>query len=101
MFRECQTLRVEVVMHKAEGTGGEEIRGCIDVASLFGSYRECCVREAVGGDVGDGGGEDGCFGGREGTGWGWVVGRMILADDRERNWFGEGLQPGKEGLCGH
>lgn len=57
--------------------------------------------EAVGGDVRDRGGEDGCFGGCEWSRWRWVVVGMVWADERERDWFGEGLKPGEKGLRGH
>ena len=57
--------------------------------------------EAMGGDVGDGCGEDGRFGGCEGAGWRRVVVGMVWADERERDWFGEGLKPGEKGLRGH
>jgi len=37
MFRKGKALCVEVIIHEAEGTRGEEIGGCIDVAGVFGA----------------------------------------------------------------
>jgi hypothetical protein len=42
-------------MHKAEGTIGKEVRGCINISCVFGPKRQRGVCEAMGGNVGDGG----------------------------------------------
>lgn len=59
MFRESQTLRIEVVMHEAEGPIGKEICGCINVSCVFRPKRQSGVRETMGRYVWDGGCEDG------------------------------------------
>jgi len=101
ILSESETLRVEVVVDKAEGAIGEEIGRCVDVVSVFGAQGERCVGEAVGWDVWDGSGEDGRFGGREGAWWGRVVIGMIGTEERSRWQFRERPQPRKEGFGRH
>jgi len=70
---EGEALGVEVVVHEAEGAGGEEVRGGVEVAGGFGAEGEGGECEAVQGQVGEGGGEDGRLDGVEGAGRGWMV----------------------------
>lgn len=65
-------------MHEAECAAGKEVRRRIDIAGVFGTEGEGCKREAVRGDVWNGGGEDGCFDGVEWPGWRGVIVRMVL-----------------------
>lgn len=74
-------------MNETKGTVGEEVRGCIDVACVFCAQGQSGVREAMGGDVWDCGGEDGRFGESEGTGRRRMVVGMIWAEKRGSDRF--------------
>ena len=67
MFSEGEALGDEVVVDYRKGTGGEEIGGDVEITGISCSLSECSGGEAMGWDVGEGGGEDGVFG--------WVEGR--------------------------
>ena len=56
---ECQALRHEIEMHESERAVGEEICGRINISCIFGAEAKGCVREAMRGDMRDGGGENG------------------------------------------
>lgn len=60
-------------MHDAQRTTGEEVRGGIDVACIFGAQSEGLEREAVLGYVLCGLREDGGLDGGEGRQRWWVV----------------------------
>jgi hypothetical protein len=74
-------------MNESEGTVGKEIGGCIDVTCVFCGEGQSGVREAMGGDVWDGGGEDGRFSGSKGTGRRRMVIGMIWAEKRGGDGF--------------
>lgn len=59
VFREGEALCVEVVVDETERAARKEIGGCVDVPSSLGSQGEGGVREAMGRDVWDRGGQDG------------------------------------------
>lgn len=65
----------EVPADEAEDALGQQVRADVEVAGVAGAEGEGVVREAVGGDVGVGGAQQGALGRAEGPlGWKMVVG---------------------------
>ena len=72
-----------MVIHKRVGTCRKEIYGSIEVSGVAGAVAESGGAEAVGGDVGKGGTEDGGFGFGERR-WGRVFVGVVEAGLRFR-----------------
>lgn len=80
---------------EAEDALGQQVRADVEVAGVAGAEGESVVREAVGGDVGVGGAQQGAFGRAKGAlGWGTVVrvvgvGAVAVGTRVVRAWAGE------------
>lgn len=77
MLSEGEALGHEVVVDQGKGAGGEEIDGHIEISRVSRAMHKCGGGEAMAWDVGESGGEDGVFGGCEGSRY-FVLVRVVI-----------------------